>query len=223
MFVPAVVPVRAARRPAFDAVAIAASEGGLDSLIALLEDAPPDFPAALFVVLHRRPEYAHLLGEILRHRTALRVKVAEQGERPRAGTVYLARPEQQLLVTPFRTLRLVAPTPGAWPLRRGTADPLFASVAAAYGERAIAVVLSGRSADGARGVQAIKRQGGRVLVEDPRGALAAEMPFAAMDTGCSDFALPRRSLAHALISLTMVPGAAALLRVPLAVSAVLPA
>ncbi len=211
-------PVRIRRRSAFDIVAIAASAGGLDSLLAVLEQLPGDFPAAVLVVLHRRPEHWQLLGDILWRRTALRVRFAEHGERPRAGGIYLVRPEQQLLVTPFHRLRIAAPKPGAWPLRRGTADPLFISVAEAYGERAIGVVLSGYSEDGARGVAAIKQRGGRVLVEDPRDALAAPMPAAALRTGCSDFALPRRSLGHALICLTMAPGAAALLRVPAGVN-----
>ena len=207
------VSIRSAKRSPFDIVAVAASTGGLDSLILLLEELPADFPAAVLVVLHRRPDQAHLLGDILRWHTALHVSYAQHGERPRSGGVYLARPDQQLLVTPFHTFRLADPTPGAWPLRRGIADPLFVSVADAYGERAIGVVLSGYSADGSHGVRAIKQRGGRVLVEDPRAALAAQMPSTAIGTGCSDFALPQRTLGHALISLTMVPGAAALLRV----------
>jgi two-component system chemotaxis response regulator CheB len=47
------------------------------------------------------------------------------------------------------------------------------------------------------------------------------MPAAAMATGCVDLVLPVERIAHALISLTAWPGAASLLRAPLAPWAVL--
>lgn len=72
------------------------------------------------------------------------------------------------------------------------------------------MVLTGLGRDGARGAQAIKGAGGRVLVQDPETAPAPNMPAAVIDSGCVDFWLPPSTLASALTSLVMVPGAAAL-------------
>lgn len=97
---------------------------------------------------------------------------------------------------------------------RPSGNVLFSSVAEHFGPRALAVVLSGRLSDGADGVRMIKRRGGRVLVQERRTADAADMPAAALATGCVDFALPPKHIARALVALTMVSGAADHFRVP---------
>ena len=71
------------------------------------------------------------------------------------------------------------------------------------------MVLTGRGRDGAEGVRAIKARGGRVRAQDPATAQARPMPEAAIGTGCVDFVLPPEGLAAALVTLVMVPGAAA--------------
>lgn len=92
-------------------------------------------------------------------------------------------------------------------------DALLSSIAMHYGPKAVAVILTGRLSDGAQGVRAIKRHGGRVLVQDPREALAPGMPLSAIATGCVDFILPVERIGAALVALTMAPGGAALLAV----------
>jgi two-component system chemotaxis response regulator CheB len=78
----------------------------------------------------------------------------------------------------------------------------------------IAVVLTGMLDDGARGVRAVKRHGGRVLVEDPQTARASSMPAHAIATGCVDFTLPNHRIAAALLTLAVAPGGAELFAVP---------
>lgn len=207
------LPVRAQAAP-FAVVAIAASSGGLEATSELLAALPADFPAPILLVQHRSPEHEHLLVEILQQRLSLRVVGARHGARLCDGTVYVAPAGRQVLVTPSHTVQVEDPRANQWPLRRGTADPLFASVAQVYGERAVAVVLTGRLMDGARGAAAIKARGGRVLVQDLHSAAAAAMPRATLATGCSDFSFSPAMLARVLIALVMVPGAAALFRVP---------
>jgi two-component system chemotaxis response regulator CheB len=94
-------------------------------------------------------------------------------------------------------------------------DAIMAAAARASGVRSIGVVLTGRLDDGAQGVRAIKRSGGRVLVQAPATAEAPSMPMAALATGCADFVLPVPGISACLIALTMVAGACDLLRVSL--------
>jgi two-component system chemotaxis response regulator CheB len=93
------------------------------------------------------------------------------------------------------------------------ADELFASAAAVYRDRVLAVVLSGRLRDGTRGVQAVKAHGGRVIVEDPERADQGSMPWNALATGCVDLVLDLPRVADALVALVTVPGAAELFAV----------
>ena len=63
---------------------------------------------------------------------------------------------------------------------RPAIDPMFASIAKAYRERVMGIVLSGAGKDGAAGIVEIERLGGRVLVQDPRQAISPSMPEAAI-------------------------------------------
>lgn len=74
-----------------------------------------------------------------------------------------------------------------------------------YGGRAIAVVLSGTGANGARGVTAIKSAGGAVLVQNEATSEAFGMPGAAIATGSVDAILPVDKIAPALVNLVATP------------------
>lgn len=192
--------------PAFEVVVIAASLGGIAALTEVLSNLPADFPVPIIVVQHLQPDYKSQLVEILSRRTLLTVKWAEEGDYLRASHVYIAPPDYHVLVKSSGVITLShAPKEQ---LVRPSANPLFESVAACYGERTLAVVLTGTGSDGANGVQAIKRSGGTVLVQNIWTSRASGMPFAAIKTGCVDFTLSLRVIPRALISLVMVKGAA---------------
>jgi two-component system chemotaxis response regulator CheB len=188
-------------------VVAVASFGGLAAYRTLLAGLPVEFPWPIVALQHRHPR-GDYLAPLLARATELRVVSAREGELLQPGAVHVLPPDRQAVVGRDRRLRLRS---GA----RCEADPLLESVAFGYGERAIAVVLTGRGDDGVAGVRAIKRRGGRVLVQDEVTSAAFAMPSASIATGCVDFVLPLRYLAPALVSLVMVPGAAELFRVRL--------
>jgi two-component system chemotaxis response regulator CheB len=195
----------------FEVVVVIGSQGALDSFQILLGALPADFPAAVVFDLHRGKSYG-VLEELLRRRGSLPVIPASDGLGLAPSVVYVAPCDRQLVITGERRLGLLGA--GEGPGHR-FADELLVSAAAAFGPAVIAVVLSGRLEGGARGVREVKRQGGRVLVQDPETAVRRAMPSAALATGCVDFALDPLSLGHALLALCAAPGAAELFRVRL--------
>lgn len=201
----------------FDVVVLAASLGGLRALRQILSALPARFPAPIIAVQHLSATYPSHLVDLLRPHTALPVSWAQHGERIQPGHIYLAPTKHHLLVSAHHTLRLSEASPVQFV--RPAADVLLQSVAALYRERAIGVILTGGGRDGALGIQAIKRNGGRVLAQNKATAEKFDMPDAAIHTGCVDFVLPLSTLAPALVSLVMVPRVAALLRVPHATAA----
>jgi two-component system chemotaxis response regulator CheB len=188
---------------AFDIVAIASSAGGVTALSELLAELPSSFPSTILIVQHLSPNYVSHLAEILARKAQLPVKPAENGEKARPGTIYVAPPDQHLLISADRTLSLTQTE--LVHFLRPSADVLFKSIAAAYGKRAIAVVLTGTGTDGAMGVKAIHQTGGKVIVQDPQTAEFNAMPKNAIATGSVDFILPLLEIAEKLIFLVTNP------------------
>jgi two-component system, chemotaxis family, protein-glutamate methylesterase/glutaminase len=187
-------------------VAVVTSAGGLDALSQIVGTLPRSFPAAILIVQHLSPAHPSHLCEILRARTALGVRNAAAGDRPRDGTIYLSTPGLHLVIEADGRLALSRLPPLHF--CRPSGDQLFASLALGFGTRAIAVVLTGRGCDGAEGAQMIRRAGGHVVVQDTATSLESGMPQAAVHAGPVDQVLPLRDIARAL-EVLVAPGRAA--------------
>jgi two-component system chemotaxis response regulator CheB len=198
-------------RGPFDAAVFVGSQGALRSFQTVLGCLTGDFPAAIVFDLHRAADNG-LIEALLRRRTALAVKPAAQGSRLAPSTIFLAPHDQQLTIAGQGAMRLSASSGG---VGHPFADGLLASAARTLGPRLIAVVLSGRLDGGAFGAREVRRNGGRVIVEDPDTAVAPAMPSAALATGCVDFVLSPERIANALMAISASAGAAELFRVRL--------
>ncbi len=185
----------------FGIVAVAASAGGVVALQKLVAGLPGDFPVPVMIVQHVDPRHRSLLGEILRRRTPLAVQEATDGAPAKPATIYIARPDEHLLVNRDGTVSLTHSE--LVHFVRPSADLLFESVAGAYGPAAIAVVLTGTGTDGAMGVEAIKKKGGTVIAQDEASSEYFGMPGAAIRTGSVDFVLPLEDIPAALVTLVM--------------------
>lgn len=184
---------------AYNVVALAASAGGLKALKTILSALPADFPAAILVVQHLRPNYHSYLAEILAKQTQLQVKPAVDGDILRPSTVYVAVPDRHLLVQPDGTLLLCdAPKMN---FVRPAADKLLMSMAKTYKSRAIAVILTGSNSDGALGVLSMKKHGGIAIAQDEPTSEFFHMPKAAIATGKVDLVLPVDAIASTLVDL----------------------
>jgi two-component system chemotaxis response regulator CheB len=132
---------------AFEIVALAA-------LSCVLGRLPADFPAPVTIVQHLHRRHRSLMAEILGKRTPLEVRQAREGHELRPGWVYIAPPDHHLLVNGDGTLSLAHSE--LVHFVRPSADLLFESMAAGYGQRSIVVVLTGSGSDGEMGVKAVK-------------------------------------------------------------------
>lgn len=175
-------------------VVIAASAGGLHALTQVLASLPADFPAAIAVVQHRSAQHPELLPELLNQRTALKVRHARDGDLLEPGTVYICPPEMHMMAE--HCVRLV--TGERLKFVRPSADLIFGSVAHAYGDQAIGVVLSGMGSDGAAGSLVISDAGGTVVAQEPKSCAYRGMPVAAIKSGAVDLVLPLERIGEAL-------------------------
>lgn len=186
--------------PQFDVVALGASAGGVEALHVVVEALPAGFPAAVLIVQHMDPRHRSMLAGLLGRHSRLRVRQATDGERIEPGTVYIAKPDAHLLV---RDGCLLLTDTKQVHFSRPSIDLLFESVADAYGDRAISVILSGTGVDGADGTRAVKAKGGTTIAQSPATAAHAGMPQAARATGCVDVTLPLEEIGPALANLVV--------------------
>ncbi|HEY6972066.1 MAG TPA: chemotaxis protein CheB [Candidatus Angelobacter sp.] len=182
----------------YDVVALGASAGGLNALSQVLKGLPKNFPSSIVVVQHVAPGHKSWMANLLGRSTQLHVKQAEHGEIMLPATVYIAPPDEHLLVGPGKVQlahsQLVH-------FSRPSIDLLFESVAGTYGSRSIGVVLSGSGKDGSAGIRTIKEAGGATIAQTPDKAEFRHMPEAAIETGCIDFVLPLERIGDKLTEL----------------------
>jgi two-component system chemotaxis response regulator CheB len=178
-------------------VALVGSAGGLAAASTVLAALPAVLGAPLIVVLHLDPNHVSRLAAILARITELPVKQAESGDALVDDRVFVAPPGSHLLVTRDRALELG----NGPPVRRlrPSADVFLTSLAVAYGNSALAVILSGAGHDGAAGAGAVKLAGGLVIAQDRESADYFGMPSAAIERGAVDRVLPVGQVAAAVL------------------------
>jgi two-component system, chemotaxis family, protein-glutamate methylesterase/glutaminase len=187
-----------------DAVAIGASAGGIEVLMALLSVIPASCRVSFFIVVHIPRERPSLLPEVFAARCALPVKEAEDKEPIQPGTVYFAPPDYHVLIDRGPAIALSGDEPVHF--SRPSIDVLFDSAADIYGERLLGLILTGANQDGAEGLAAIGRAGGRTVVQDPASAAVAYLPEAALREGPVDAVLPLEQLQALFASWPSVDG-----------------
>lgn len=193
-----------------DVICMGASAGGIAATVNVLRQLPADLEAAVFVVIHIPRTGPSLLPAVLQCSTKLQVRRAVEGEPLEHGTVYVAPTDRHLLVLPDRVALGRGPTENRV---RPAVDALFRSAAVSHSSRVIGVVLSGSLDDGAAGLAAIKRCGGRAVVQDPEEADSPGMPRAAIEATDPDAILPvgeigpllRRMIAEAAVDAPPAP------------------
>lgn len=181
-------------------VGIAASTGGVRALNVLLPLLPVDSGWRVFIVQHMPRFFTQSLASHLDDRSSFSVKEAADGDRVVPGTVLVAPGGSHLCVEAKGERVALSDAPPRHGVRP-SADVLFESMAEAYGNRTVAIVLTGMGHDGAAGARAIKAKGGRVVVQDPNEATIGSMPQAVIDGGSADAVLALNAIAGRITEL----------------------
>ena len=162
-------------------VGLGASAGGLEALERFFDQAATDSGGSYVVVMHLARDFKSVLDELLARHTGMPVRPVEDGAPLRPNTVYVIQPGTEIEVVglQFRVAARPAPTSSA---RVSSIDILLTSIAASWGSRGAAVILSGSGTDGAQGVVAVHAAGGVVFAQSPESAKFDSMPIAAIAT-----------------------------------------
>ncbi|HXO75255.1 MAG TPA: chemotaxis protein CheB, partial [Puia sp.] len=167
-------------------VAIGASAGGLEAIHEFF-DSMPDTPNISFIIIqHLSPDYKSLLVELVARHTDMKVFEAGDRQEIERKCVYVI-PNTKLITIQENQLRLTEKTNSKLP--NNAIDVFLNSLALERKDKAIAVIMSGTGTDGTKGTEAIKKEGGLVLVQDPSTAKFDGMPNSVIGAGNADFIL----------------------------------
>lgn len=176
---------------AVNVVAVGASAGGVEALSNFAAGLPPDLPYAVVVTLHMAAGAPSVLARILDRNGPLPAVQATEGAPLEASKIYVSIPDHHLLVDDHHIVLSDGPTENG---HRPAINALFRSVALAYGQRAVGVLLSGVLDDGQLGLAAIRSRGGTTIAQSPADALFPTMPQNAIDAALVDHTVPAAEL-----------------------------
>ncbi len=189
-------------------VGIGASAGGLEALQQFLTFLPSNTGMAFVIIQHLAPDHKSLLADILGKYSAMPVTEISDGMHVERNHIYMIPPRFNVEITsdvlrlkPYDAKKINHPI-----------DIFFRSLAMAYENRSVAIILSGTGSDGTNGIRSIKEQNGVIIVQTPDSAKFDGMPRNAISTGFVDLIQNPESIAREMahISESMIDASARL-------------
>jgi two-component system, chemotaxis family, protein-glutamate methylesterase/glutaminase len=181
-----------------EALFIGASTGGPPALRQFLLGLGPDWTLPIFIVQHMPASFTAILAEHLDKALSFKVAEAKDGDIAHPKHVYIAPGDFHMSVTKQGEsvcLRLDQSPAVNW--CRPAVDPLFASAAEVYGNRALGVVLTGMGHDGRDGAIKLVHTGAHIIAQDEASSVVWGMPGAVAEAGLCDIIRPLDGLAAA--------------------------
>ncbi|SEQ38905.1 two-component system, chemotaxis family, response regulator CheB [Pseudomonas sp. NFACC02] len=174
----------APKRKAYKLVAIGTSTGGPVALQRVLTQLPANFPAPIVLIQHMPAAFTKAFAERLDKLCRISVKEAEDGDILRPGLALLAPGGKQMMVDGRGAVKIL---PGDERLNyKPCVDITFGSAAKSYGDKVLAVVLTGMGADGREGARLLKQGGSHIWAQDEASCVIYGMPMAIVKANLAD-------------------------------------
>lgn len=201
--VPGTAPLRLVDSPPLplNVIALAASTGGPGALAAILSRLPAHFPVPIVIVQHVAVGFGSDLSAWLNKQTPLRVRIGQVADGLCPGEVLLAPDNYHMQVNEFGyiSLRKAAVQDRYCP----SADDLFQSVAAVYGDTAVGIILTGMGDDGVQGLQALHQAGAMTIAQDEATSIVFGMPGRAVEAGAVTLTQPIDEIARTILNIVL--------------------
>jgi two-component system response regulator WspF len=180
-------------------VVIGASAGGPAALAKLLSQLPADFSAPIVIVQHVDSQFSQGLADWLDYQTPLQVRLAQEGDRPAAGSVLLAANDNHLVFdNPTRLSYTRHPLESSY---RPSVDVFFKSVANNWRSNVIGIILTGMGKDGAEGLRTLHEKGHHTIAQDRTSSAVYGMPKAAAELQAASEILPLEQIGPRIAAL----------------------
>ncbi len=166
--------------------------GGVPSLYLLLSSLPDNLPVPIVVVQHMPKIYTAFLAEDLEHITGLKVHEAKDGTELKPGEVYIAPGNYHAKVMRENASNVICLSSGMKVKGfRPSIDVMLQSARQLFGDRVLAVYLSGGGQDGIEGAEVVDIAGGQIIIQNKSSSLLHDLPWKIKNLGVKEFPLER--------------------------------
>ncbi|MGL6129882.1 chemotaxis protein CheB [Chryseobacterium artocarpi] len=160
-------------------ILIGGSAGSLQVIIEMIKNLDDNIHIPILLVIHRKAQSGDILRTLLQQFTRISVVEVEDKTQLEDNTIYIVPADYHLLFENNKIMSLDSSEKMNY--SRPSIDVTFRSAAEIYGEDVIGVLLSGANADGVEGLNYIKKNNGKVWIQDPESAEVQYMPRHAME------------------------------------------
>ncbi len=183
-------------------IAIGISTGGPNALREVFAKLEPDMNVPVVVVQHMPAGFTEEFAKSLDRICPLDVKEAVEGDLVKPGRILIA-PGNRHIAVEKKPLATIVHLLDSEPVNghRPSADVLFESVAQHYGNRALAVIMTGMGRDGAQKIGSVYREGGITLGQDEASCVVYGMPRVAYENGYLHQQVPLANMAETICRL----------------------
>ncbi len=177
-------------------LAIGSSTGGPQALLKVLSSLDPAKTPPIVVSQHMPKTFTGILAEHLSKATPFACEEGREGLVLQPKHIYVAPGDYHMEVVAsgaVKKLKLTQAPPENF--CRPSVNPMFRSVAAAYGPAVLALMLTGMGQDGLEGARAVCEAGGTLIAQDKETSVVWGMPGAVAQAGLCSKVIPLSSIA----------------------------
>ncbi len=174
-------------------IVIGGSAGSLQVIMELIKNLNENLKVPILIVVHRKAYSTSILPTLLQQFTKMKVEEIEDKTEILSNRIYIVPADYHLLFESKNTVSLDGSEKMNY--SRPSIDVTFKSAAEMFGENLIGVLLSGANADGVEGLQYIKKNNGKVWIQDPETAEVDYMPKRATEEVDFDLLIVPKKLA----------------------------
>ncbi|MEE9397798.1 MAG: chemotaxis response regulator protein-glutamate methylesterase [Methylococcales bacterium] len=182
-------------------IALGASTGGTEAIKDVVRGLPLATPG-IVISQHLPAPFSDSFARHVDAASEMTACIAADGQQVLPGNIYIAPGDKHLMVVRDGARYICRLNDGP-PVNRHkpAVDVMFRSVAQNVGSNAIAVILTGMGADGAKGMKEMKDAGAPTVVQDEDSSVVWGMPGEAYKLGCNDNVVPLDLVAQTILRL----------------------
>lgn len=155
-------------------VVIGGSAGSLQVILEMLKKIKTELSFPILLVVHRKASSTNVLQTLLQQFVPMEVIEVDDKTEIEINKIYIVPADYHLLFEDKKMMSLDFSEKMNY--SRPSIDVTFKSAAEVYGENLVGILLSGANADGVEGLGFIKKNKGRVWIQEPATAEVDYMP-----------------------------------------------